>query len=422
MATSRIPAALPFEPGTVPVLLLGGVNLVRTLGLAGIPVVVASSDPAEPAFASRYCGATVLLPPLDHPKTANRLAALGERLRAFAGRRVPLMCGSDDGLALVYANRSRLARHFLLLLNDVPIADSLIDKARFQALAAKAGLAVPREYRWDGAGALSLAAASHAVLVKPRTKVDWHDSRLHERLFQGGAKARVFAGGAQAMADPVVALFREQLQFQAYVPGDDRSLWSFHGFADEKGCVLASFVGRKIRTDPPLTGESAFIELAEEPGLEAVGREVAAKLPLRGPFKMDFKRDPRDGRWLLLEINARYNLWHYLGARNGVNLMRVAYEYLVHRKRPAPAGARARYRWISLEADFRAFRALRARGEITAVRWLASIAFSRKVCNVFAWHDPGPWLRFWGLRILRRANRGSAWILGLVRQWLSTAS
>ncbi len=422
MVTSRTPAELPFEPGTVPVLLLGGVNLVRTLGLAGIAVVVASSDPSEPAFASRHCGATALLPPFDHPKAVNRLAALGERLRAFAGRRVPLMCGSDDGLALVYANRARLARHFLLLLNDAPIADSLLDKARFQALAAERGLPVPREYRWDGAGALCLVAAQGEVLVKPKTKVDWHDSRLHERLFGGDAKARVFADGAQAMADPGVALFRDQLQFQEYVPGDDRSLSSFHGFADENGAVLASFVGRKIRTDPPLTGESAFIELAHDPGLEALGREIAAKLPLRGPFKMDFKRDPRDGRWLLLEINARYNLWHYLGARNGVNLMRVGYEYLLHRKKPAPTSARATYRWISLEADFRAFRVLRSRGELSTARWLASIALSRNVCNVFAWHDPGPWLRFWGLRIARRANRGSSWILGLVRQWLSTAS
>ena len=44
-----------FDPRRPPVLLLGGVNLVRTLGLAGIPAIVASSDPHEPAFASRHC-------------------------------------------------------------------------------------------------------------------------------------------------------------------------------------------------------------------------------------------------------------------------------------------------------------------------------------------------------------------------------
>jgi predicted ATP-grasp superfamily ATP-dependent carboligase len=404
------------------VLLLGGVNLVRCLGLAGIPAVVASSDPSEPAFASRHCRATAVIPPFERRNAVNRLIGVGERLRDGAGRRVPLMCGSDDGLKLVYANRARLQRHFLLLLNDAPIAEALLDKARFQALAAQRGLPVPREYQWEGSGATSLAHAATEVLVKPTSKIDWHGSPLHGRLFPDGGKARVFASGAEAMADPAVALFRGQLAFQEFIPGDDRSLWSFHGFADEKGEVLACFVGRKIRTDPPITGESAFIELAHDESLEALGRDIAARLPLKGPFKMDFKRDPRDGRWLLLEINARYNLWHYLGAANGVNLMRVAYDYLVERKRPEPMAARRTHRWVWLEADWRAFRSLHARGELSAPRWVASLAFSRHVCNLFAWHDPGPWLRFWRYRIARRASRASGSLLALVRQWLSTAS
>ncbi|HSN22502.1 MAG TPA: hypothetical protein VLS49_17590 [Usitatibacter sp.] len=422
MATSPSIAPLPFEPGSVPVLLLGGVNLVRCLGLAGIPAVVASSDPAEPAFASRHCCATAVLPPFDQPHAVDRLIGLGERLRDFAGRRVPLMCGSDDALKLVYAHRQRLSRHFLMLLADAPVAEALIDKARFHALAAVYRLPVPRKYDWEGTGASALAQAPTEVLVKPKSKVDWKGSQLHERLFRDGAKARIFANGPEAMADPVIALFHDQLAFQEYVPGDDRALWSFHGFADEQGAVLASFVGRKIRTDPPLTGESAFIEIAEDASLEALGRDIAARLPLKGPFKMDFKRDPRDGRWLLLEINARFNLWHYLGTRSGVNLMRIAYDYLLERRRPEPLRARPARRWLSLENDYRAFRELRARGEITWPRWLGSIAFSRHVCNVFAWHDPGPWLRLWRLRIARKAARGSGWLLALLRQWLSTAS
>jgi predicted ATP-grasp superfamily ATP-dependent carboligase len=422
MATPARALPLPFARGEVPVVLLGGVNLVRCLGLAGIPAVVASADPAEPAFASRHCRYTAVLPPYDHRDAVDRLIAVGERLRDSAGRRVPLMCGSDEGLKLMYAHRTRLSRHFRMLLTDASIADALLDKARFQALAASHCLPVPREYQWDGLGAAALREAPTEVLVKPRTKVDWHESQLHARLFPDGGKARVFANGAEAMADPVVALFHDQLAFQEYIPGDDRSLWSFHGFADEHGDVLAGFVGRKIRTDPPLTGESAFIEIAEDESLAALGRELAARLPLKGPFKMDFKRDPRDGRWLLLEINARFNLWHYLGARNGVNLMRVAYDYLLEKKRPEPERARRAYRWLSLENDYRAFRVLHARGELSWARWVASIAFSRNACNLFAWHDPGPWLRFWRLRIGRKAARASGWVVGLVRQWLSTAS
>src|SRR6185437_6735754 len=124
MATTPPPPFHDLDPAPVPALLLGGVNLVRCLGLAGIPAVVASPDPTEPAFASRHCRAAVVIPPYDHPKAVNRILAIRERLR----------------------------RHFAMLLNEPSIANALIDKERFQALAAARSLPVPRELRWDTQG------------------------------------------------------------------------------------------------------------------------------------------------------------------------------------------------------------------------------------------------------------------------------
>jgi D-aspartate ligase len=331
--------------------------------------------------------------------------------------------GSDDALQLIYAHRERLQRYFLFLLNDPEVAESLLEKDRFEALARSRGLPVPRTLAWDGDGADSLAAHRGPVLVKPRIKTDWYQSTLKRRLFHGDAKARVFENGAAVLADADVALFRQQLLFQEYVNGDDGCLWSFHGVADENGVLLDAFVGRKLRTYPPLTGESAFIELDDDDELAALGADIAARVPLKGVFKMDFKRDARSGRWYLLEVNARFNLWHYLGACNGVNLMRAAYDYLVDGARPvAPQAPENTYRWLALDLDYRAFRALRSRGELDAAAWLASIVFSRNVYNVFSWSDPGPWLRLWNRRLARRWDRGSRRVLSLVRQWRSTAS
>src|SRR5258705_12161992 len=86
-----------------PALLLGGVNLVRALGLAGIPVVVASPEEDEPAFASRHCAARYLLPPLSRPDAVDAIVMIGEHLAMLHGRRIPLFYGSDDYLKLIYA-------------------------------------------------------------------------------------------------------------------------------------------------------------------------------------------------------------------------------------------------------------------------------------------------------------------------------
>lgn len=405
-----------------PVVLLGGLNLVRALGCAGIDAIVVAWNPEEPALSSRHCKAARVVPRPDAGTgTLDALVRLGEQLAGQLGRRVPLMYGSDEALGLVQANREKLQRYFLFLTPDLDVGSALIAKDRFAAFARHRGLPVPRSLTWDGDGPGSVRGTPGAVLVKPCDKVDWHHSALCRALFNGDGKALVFESGAAAADHPLVAQYHRELTFQEYIPGGDADLWSFHGFADERGTVLASFVGRKIRTYPTLTGESAFVEIAEDASLEALGREVALRCPLKGPFKMDFKRDPRDGRWHLLEINARYNLWHYLGAVNGLNLMRVAYDYLLHRGRPAGRRAESRYRWISFDLDFRAYRELAARGEITTARWAASILGSRNVSNLFSWSDPLPWVMLWKRRIARRASRLPSMLFAL-RPWRSTAS
>ena len=391
----------------IPVVVLGGINVTRTVGLAGIPVVVASADPEEPAFSSRYCVGRCQLPPLKTGLPAvEALVTIGDRIANAFGARPLLLTGSDDGLELIGAHRERLSRYFRFLMADTEVSNALIAKDRFQSLALRRGLPVPRALDWDGDAPGSVRAATGPVLVKPKVKFDWHQSTLAKRLFDDGdGKARIFESGAAALAEPAIAIYRDQLTVQEYVPGGDGDLWSYHGFADEKGEVLASFIGRKIRTYPTLTGESAYIELAKDEALSRLGREVARKLPLPGMFKMDFKRDPASGRWYLLEINARCNLWHYLGAANGVNLAAAAYEYLARGSRPRQPEYAPRYRWLALELDFKAYRELSGRGELGFAGWLASIAFSPKVYNFFSWSDPAPWMRDMVRRVKRVLNR-----------------
>jgi predicted ATP-grasp superfamily ATP-dependent carboligase len=417
---------IPFhrlDPKRVPVVLLGGITLVRTLGMAGIQAIVASPNPSDEVFSSRYCTGRCVLPSFDQADAAvDELIALGDRLSDVYGRRVPLMYGSDDALELIYAHRGRMQRHFLLMLNEPDIGKALIAKDRFQELAQSRGIPVPAALQWEGTGEGTLAATRGPVLIKPCIKVDWHGSQLRERLFPGDSKARVFAHGAEVLNDPVVALFREQLTFQEYIPGGEDCLWSFHGLADGQGHVLASFVGRKIRTYPPVDGESSFIELAHDRSLGELGRYVAARVPLKGVFKMDFKRDPRDGRCYLLEINARFNLWHYLGAHNGVNLMRAAYDFLVDGAQWEPDVYSTNRRWLSLGIDFLSYRRLASAGKLSLAAWISSIVFSRNVYNVFAWSDPAPWLRFQLNRVGRKGHRGYNLLASHLRQWLSTAS
>lgn len=403
-----------FSAERPPAVLLGGLNVLRALGLAGIPVIVASSCDDEAAFASRYCRGRLRLPSLDNRRAVvEALLRAGERLAAAIGRRVPLFYSNDTWQRLVQDYRGELAQHYLLLLNEPGVADALIEKDLFQPLAAERGLPVPRTLEWD-----MLDRVAGPVLVKPHAKYAPELSPAHLRVFGRHGKARIFESGSALLADPWARQLRENLLLQEYVDGSDRDIWSFHGFTDEKSELLDWFIGRKIRTYPALTGGSTYLELARDESLAELGRRVVSKLGLKGVFKVDLKRDPRTKHFRLLEVNARYNLWHYLGAANGVNLPATAYDYLVHARRPAAASAyRTRYRWIYLRFDWLAYRDLAARGELGFGAWLASLAAAPKVSQVFSWRDPLPLF----YRVKHFKSRLPQ-LNALLRRWLSTAS
>jgi predicted ATP-grasp superfamily ATP-dependent carboligase len=118
---------------------------------------------------------------------------------------------------------------------------------------------------------------------------------------------------------------------------------------------------------------------------------------------MDFKQHAQSGRFYLLEINARYNLWHHLGAVNGVNLPQVAYEYLIGGAVQVRLRARTRYRWLKWSLDWRAALELHRARELTLGGWLRSLA-RPTVHHTFLWRDPGPFLK----RLARRLSRWRA--------------
>src|SRR3954463_3070612 len=102
-----------------PVVLLGGLHIVRALGLAGIPVLIASSERQTHAMASRYCSGTVELPPFaQRAAVAEALARAGRELVARHGCKLPLFYDNDDRLSLVQDYRETLSEYFSLLLND----------------------------------------------------------------------------------------------------------------------------------------------------------------------------------------------------------------------------------------------------------------------------------------------------------------
>jgi D-aspartate ligase len=122
------------------------------------------------------------------------------------------------------------------------------------------------------------------------------------------------------------------------------------------------------------------------PGGEAarLGIELLQRIGHHGPASVQFKRDQRDGRLYLLEVNGRLPTSNIHSTRCGVNLPLLGYLDLTG-QRPRPAlGYRLGVRYLDLGPDVLAFLRLHQVGDLGVLDWLGSI---RPAC-VHAHFDP----------------------------------
>jgi predicted ATP-grasp superfamily ATP-dependent carboligase len=373
---------------------MGDIDLVHALAHGGIPSVAAAS-PDSPARFSRFTRETLSwVDPWDQPEPAT------EALLRY-GRSQPeppvLFYQDDASLLLVSRQRERLRRAFRFVVPDATLVEDLVDKARFQALAARLALPVPPARILAPAHEAPPDDLAYPVLVKPLTR----RPRSWDPV-AGGAKA-IRYGTPAALRDawPRLASAGLTLLAQSEVVGPETRIESFHVYQDAEGTV-AGFTGRKIRTYPAAFGDSTALEITDQPDVAEAGADVVRRLGLVGVAKLDFKRDAR-GRLHLLEVNPRFTLWHHPGALAGVNIPRLVYGDLTGEPRPPALRVRVGVRWCRLWADWPAARA----AGIPFLRWLPW-ALASEAKKAMVWHDPMPLVGAALWRLAPRASQGFA--------------
>jgi predicted ATP-grasp superfamily ATP-dependent carboligase len=175
-----------------------------------------------------------------------------------------------------------------------------------------------------------------AVLVKP-SSTEGFKRRFGRQAFRCETTAEVEA--AYADAEPYEPMVQE------VIPGGDGELYTLGSYLRADGEPLGLFCGRKLRQTPPgvgtcRVGEAVWVEEVVESGLR-----LLRALEFHGLSQVELKRDPRDGRFKLMEVNPRLFQWHGLAAACGVDLPLIAYRDLTgERVEPVSANG-ARKRW-----------------------------------------------------------------------------
>jgi D-aspartate ligase len=283
---------------------VNGLAAVRSLGRAGIRVLAVDHRPSALGFRSKY-GEPVLSPDpfTDEHRFVNFLRALGK---------VVVFPTHDDSLNAIARSADDL--DVLTPFPDWSMLERLQSKRVQLEEAAAAGLDIPTP-----------DPGTFPVIVKPDRSVE----------FKRRYRRQAFRCETQAQLDDALAKTEEFGPIvQELVPGGDDTLYTVGSYLDDDGRARGVFCGRKLRQTPPGIGTCRVGEALWVPEAVDAALALLRAIGYLGLSQVEFKRDERDGRYKLMEINARLWQWHGLASACGVDLPLIAYRDLTGEPQP----------------------------------------------------------------------------------------
>lgn len=380
------PARGPALSGTVGAVVVGGdhpaLAVVRSLGRRGIPVWVIE-DQACISRVSRFAARVVRVPDIrDERKTVDAVLAVGRRHGLKDWVLVPTR---DETVAAFSRYRDELAAFFAVTTGEWDSVQWAWNKGKTYELAESLGIPCPRTFSPANAAELSALSDRLPLAIKPAVKENF--------FYATGAKAwradtREEMTRLYEKAERQIC--REEILVQEIIPGDGREQYSWCAFV-QNGRPHSTLCARRLRQHPREFGRAAtYVESTDAPEIEELSERFVRAIGYHGLVEIEYKRDPRDGRYKLLDVNARAWGFHALGRACGID-----FPFLLFADRLGlpiePARAAAGIGWLRLITDVPTAISDLLHGSLTLREYLRSLR-ATGLESVFAWSDPLPWL------------------------------
>ncbi len=371
----------------LPVIILSthnmGLGVIRSLGPMGIPIVAIYYEKNDMGFLSKYVTEAILAP---HPEKRERefIDILLSCKKRFG--QCLIIPADDATLYTVAKNKELLEKEHLVACSGWDVTQKFLDKKHTYAVAETIGVAAPRTR--VPKSRIEIRAFCEKIgfpcLIKP-----CYSHRYFERFRKKLVKVRTL-GEAYIEYDRAQKAGIE-VMIQEFIPGDDCDGANYNSYF-VKGQPVAEFTARKVRLSPMAFGVPGVVSSKRIPEIIEPGRQIIKALGLRGYSCMEFKRDSRDGRYKLMEVNGRYNRSTLLANRCGLNFPWVEYQNLVLGQQCEVGPWRENIFWIDEFRDIYETFVARGKGEIGFWEFMKPY-MGRKVFAAFDRKDLRPFVK-----------------------------
>jgi D-aspartate ligase len=375
---------MPTDPDKLGAVVIGGehpgLGIARSLGRRGIPVCIIDDQHSVSQF-SKYVTRVVRVKDLrDEHKTVESVMGVGLR---YGLKGWVLFPTRDETVAAFSRHRDRLAEFFRV---TTPCWDTVRwawDKKQTYDLAAQLGIPVPRTYNPRTEGELAELYSRLPLAIKPAVKENF--------FYATGAKA-----WRAESPDQLINLFRkairhirpEEILIQEIIPGDGQRQYSYCAFFRD-GEAHSTLIARRMRQHPREFGRAAtYVETVELPTIVELSERFLRAIDYYGLVEVEFKQDPRDGLFKLLDVNARTWGFHSIGGPAGVDFPYLLYADQVG-KPVDRSDAKAGVGWLRAIADLPTAALDLWDGEMDLRSYWRSLKHTRTE-SVFCLQDPLP--------------------------------
>jgi D-aspartate ligase len=295
-----------------------GLGIVRSLGRQGIPACVVDDELSIGRY-SRYSTKFVKLADLrDERVVIDSLLELGKRLGLEGWVLYPTR---EELVAAISRHRSELSKLFRVPTPDWESVKWAWDKRNTYRLAQELDIPIPLTHYPENFDQLvQVDGLTPPFALKPAikehffyaTKAKAWRANSHSELRSLFQKASALAGQGEMMV-------------QELIPGGGSQQFSYCAFFRD-GEAVGKMVVRRRRQHPLQFGRaSTYVETVEVPILEELSERFLRAIDYYGLIELEYKLDPRDGKYKLLDVNARTWGYHSLGAEAGVDFSYMLY-------------------------------------------------------------------------------------------------
>lgn len=372
-----------------------GLGIIRAFGKRKIPVILLNINNYDVMRYSKYVTLRLKCPnTLEcEDSLVNFLIKFGRHIN----EKIMFIPASDYEVLFLSKNKERLEQYYYIPTPSYEIVQNIVNKKKFYKMLEKMNFPHPKTYFPKDLDDLQRMGyeINYPFIIKPAYSF---------QFFQEFGKKNFVIHSYDELLWAVNKLRNKSLEIivQELIPG--RDIYMFYTYLNKQSEPIAICGYDKILQFPDDFGSGSYCRsrLRASPIKECI--RLLREIKYHGFAEPELKKDPRDGVYKLLEINARTTTQNRLAAACGVDIEYLAYLDARGELNKNYSTFRENINWAADLTYILSCLRLQRQGQLKFKDMLRIIK-TRKVHSIRDFDDPFPYIFYMFKLSLRTVNQ-----------------